>query len=71
MNNNCQLQIHENLEVKLPRARDHEAVETARDVLDLCGVQANRIPAAADLRNVMDSPHFKVIFTSPATLMWT
>ncbi|XP_025093286.1 MAGUK p55 subfamily member 6-like isoform X1 [Pomacea canaliculata] len=55
------IDIHENLEVKLPRARDHEAVETARDVLDLCGVQANRIPAAADLRNVMDSPHFKAL----------
>lgn len=54
------MQVHENLEVKLPRARDHEAVETARDVLDLCGVQVTRNPAAADLRNVMDTPHFKV-----------
>ena len=54
------LQVHENLEVKMPRARDHEAVETARDVLDLCGVQAVSNQAAADLRSVMDTPHFKV-----------
>ncbi|XP_076459953.1 MAGUK p55 subfamily member 2-like [Babylonia areolata] len=53
--------IHENLEVKLPRARDHEAVETARDVLDLCGVQATRNQAAAELRSVMDTPHFKAL----------
>lgn len=53
--------IHENLEVKMPRARDHEAVETARDVLDLCGVQASRNAAAAELRSVMDTPHFKAI----------
>lgn len=54
------MQVHENLEVKMPRARDHEAVETARDVLDLCGVQAVSNQAAADLRSVMDTPHFKV-----------
>lgn len=56
--------VHENLEVKLPRARDHEAVETARDVLDLCGVQEGRIKAAADLRAVMDTPHFKALLTA-------
>ncbi|KAK7490884.1 hypothetical protein BaRGS_00017940 [Batillaria attramentaria] len=55
------VEVHENLEVKLPRARDHEAVETARDVLDLCGVQEGRITAAGELRAVMDTPHFKAL----------
>ena len=44
----------------MPRARDHEAVEIARDVLDLCGVQAPKNQAAKDLRLVMDTPHINV-----------
>lgn len=52
--------MKESLEEKLPQAHYHEAVETARDVLDLCGVKAGSNKAAADLRNVMDTPHFKV-----------
>ncbi|KAK7111632.1 protein PALS2-like [Littorina saxatilis] len=53
------VEVHEDLEVKMPRARDHEAVETTRDILDLCGVQAESNHTAAELRAVMDTPHFK------------
>lgn len=53
--------VLEGLEKTMPRARDHEAVEIARDVLDLCGVQAANNKPAFDLRQVMDTPHLTAL----------